>query len=112
MATTEPVVTVLYDGEPLVEILDDGTHRTVSAGVNQARISGNRIDVVNKLGPMLVDMRQQLKCATINPYRDAILSEAKAVMGEIPREDRAGLSLKDVATVLNVLHKIAKRTEQ
>jgi hypothetical protein len=112
MPTPEVVAAVLYDGQPMVEILDDGTHRTVSAGVNQARLKGASIDVVNRIGPMLVELRQQVRCGTINPYRDAVLMMAADVLKSIPREDRGALRVKDVETVLTVLHKIAKRTEQ
>jgi len=96
----------------MLEVLEDGTHRTVSAGVNQARISGSLLDVTNKLGPLLTDLRQQLKCATINPYRDAVLIEAAAVMKEIPRTERGALRVKDIGTVLNALNNIAKRATQ
>lgn len=108
----DPVLTVLYDGEPMVEVLEDGTHRTVSAGINLSRINGARLDVVNKVGPTLVAMRQQLKCATINPYRDAILGKADAVMKAIPRKERGAMRLNEVAAVMNALHTIAKRSEQ
>lgn len=109
---SEPLLTVLYAGEPMLEVLEDGTHRTVSAGVNQARIKGNLLDVVNKLGATLVELRQQVKCATINPYRDAVLLDAAQVMKEIPRPKRGALRVKDVGTVLAALHNIAKRSTQ
>jgi hypothetical protein len=109
---TEPLLTVLYDGEPMLEVLEDGSYRTVSAGVNKARVSGTHLDVVNRLGTTLTDLRQQLKCATINPYRDAVLLDTKAVMAEIPRPERGALRLKDIGTVLTALHTIAKRRTQ
>jgi hypothetical protein len=96
----------------MVEVLDDGTHRTVSAGVNQARIAGNRIDVVNKIGPMLLDLRQQVQCGTINPYRDAVMLAGEVVLKEIPNAARAGMRPKDVGAVLNAVHTIAKRSIQ
>ncbi len=109
---TEPLLTVLYDGEPMLEVLDDGTHRTVSAGVNKARISGTHLDVVNKLGTTLVDLRQQVKCATINPYRDAVLSKAADVMKEIPRRQRGALRVPEVEAVMTAINEIAKRSIQ
>lgn len=108
----EALVTVLFDGEPMLEILDDGNYRTVSAGVNRARIAGSKLDVVNRLGTTLTELRQQLKCATINPYRDAMLLDAKTVMAEIPRPKRGALRVKDVGKVLIALHNIAKRSTQ
>jgi hypothetical protein len=109
---SEPLLTVLFDGEPMLEVLDDGTHRTVSAGVNQARINGSKLDVVNKLGKELVDLRQQLKCATINPYRDAALLKPAEVMKEIPRKHRGALRAAEVEAVLTAIHTIAKRSIQ
>jgi hypothetical protein len=112
MAATEAILTVLYDGMPMVEALDDGSHRTVSAGINRARIAGECFDVINKLGPLLSDLRQQVKCGTINPYRDAVLLDGEAVLKEIPREARAGMRPKDIGAVLNAIHAIAKRNTQ
>ncbi len=109
---TEPLLTVLYAGEPMIEVLEDGSHRTVSAGVNQARINGAKLDVVNKLGQTLVELRQQVKCATTNPFRDAILMPAADVMKQVPRTSRGALRLKEVTAVMNTLHNIAKRSIQ
>jgi len=103
---------VLYAGEPMLEVLEDGSHRTVSAGVNQARISGMLLDVTNKLGPLLVELREQVECGTINPYRDAVLMDSAVVMKEISRRDRGGMRVKDVAAVMNALLTIAKRSTQ
>ena len=109
---SDPLLTVLYDGEPMLEVMEDGTHRTVSAGVNQARINGTRLDVVNKLGTTLVDLRQQLKCATINPYRDAILGRADEVMKAIPRKLRGAMRMPEITAVMDAIHSIAKRSTQ
>lgn len=109
---SEPLIAVLYDGEPMFKVMEDGTHRTVSAGVNKARISGGMLDVINKIGPILVDLRQQAKCGMINPYRDAILMDSAVVMKEISRRDRGGMRVKDVAAVMNALLTIAKRSTQ
>lgn len=109
---SDPLLTVLYDGEPMLEVLDDGTHRTVSVGVNKARIAGTSLDVVNRLGTTLTDLRQQLKCAIINPYRDAVLGKAADVMKEIPRKTRGALRLPEVEAVMTAINEIAKRSIQ
>jgi hypothetical protein len=108
----EPLLTVLYDGEPMLEVYENGSYGLVSAGVNKARIAGGNLDVVNKLGSILVDLRQQAKCGMINPYRDAILMDADKVMQEISRRDRGGMRVKDVGAVMNALLTIAKRGTQ
>lgn len=109
---SEPLLTILYDGEPMLEVLEDGTHRTVSAGVNKARIAGTSLDVVNRLGTTLTDLRQQVKCATINPYRSVVLGKADDVMKAIPRKGRGALRLPEVAAVMEAINSIAKRSIQ
>jgi hypothetical protein len=108
----EVLITVLYDGKPLIEVMDDGSHKTKMAGINASRIAGHLLDVENVIGQRLELSKQLVMCATINPYKAAMLSTAKTVMDEIPREDRNGLSLKDILTVMNALTRIAKRSEQ
>jgi hypothetical protein len=105
------IVTVLFDGKPLVEVLSDGTHRTVSAGVNEARIKGSALDVSTKIGPLLAGLQKQVKCGMINPYRDACLSTMD-VWKAIPRLRRGALRVKEVSAVLDAVVRIAKRSEQ
>lgn len=105
------IVTVLYDGEPMVEVLSDGTHRTVSAGVNQARIKGGSLDVATKIGPILDDLQKKVRTGMINPYRDACLSTMN-VWKAIPRLKRGALRVKEVSAVLDAVVRIAKRSEQ
>lgn len=107
---TEPLLTVLYAGEPMLEVLEDGSHRTVSAGVNQARIKGNLLDVVNKLGTTLVELRQQVKAGSVNPYRTALLDDA-AVWKEIPHAHRGAIRKPEMRRVLAAVMAIAKRSE-
>jgi hypothetical protein len=109
---SEVLVTVLYDGKPLVEVFDDGTYKTKMAGIEASRIGGHLIDVENVIGQRLELSKQLVMCATINPYKAAMLSTWKTVMDEIPREDRNGLSLKDIGAVMNAVTRIAKRSEQ
>ncbi len=105
------IVTVLFDGKPMVEVLTDGTHRTVSAGVNEARINGIRLDVATKIGPMLADLQKKVRTGMINPYRDACLSTMD-VWKAIPRLRRGALRVKEVSAVLDAVVRIAKRSEQ
>lgn len=107
-----PLLQVLYAGEPMIEILEDGTHRTVSSGVNQARIQGSKLDVVNHFPEVLSQLQQLVKCGNINPYRDAVRGDPEAVLKEIPRQYRNGMRAKEIANVLKAVNTIAKRSEQ
>jgi hypothetical protein len=109
---SEVLATVLYAGKPLVEIMDDGTFKTKLAGVHASRIGAEYLDVENKIGARLQEARQLIQVAQVNPYRDVLQSTWKTVMDEIPREDRNGLSIRDVGTVMNALNRIAKRDTQ
>lgn len=105
----KPLLQVLYAGEPMIEILEDGTHRTVSAGVNLARINGSKLDVVNRIQPLLDDLRQQVQCGNMNPYRDVLRGDPESILKEIPRQYRNGMRAKEVANVLQAVNNIANR---
>jgi len=96
----------------MIEALDDGTWRTVSAGVNNARINGSLLDVSNPGGSKIRDLMQKVRCGTINPYRDAVMMNAQDVLKEIPRKQRGAMRVGEVGAVLAALHTIAKRSEQ
>jgi hypothetical protein len=113
MPANDPILTVLYAGQPMVEVLSDGKYRTVSAGVNQARLNGSLLDVDStKLQLALVLGERNAKLAGLNPYADALRQSGKDVLHLIPLAKRRGMQARDVATVMETIVTIANKEIQ
>jgi hypothetical protein len=108
-----PILTVLYAGQPLLELMGDGKYRTVSAGVNQARINGSLLDVDSTaLQLKLVVGERSAKLAGLNPYGSALRQKAKDVLNLIPLAKRRGMQARDVATVMETIVQMAQKDIQ
>jgi hypothetical protein len=113
MPTNDVILTVLYAGAPLIEVLNDGKYRTVSAGVNQARLNGSLLDVDSTaLQVKLVVGEHNAKLAGLNPYGNALRQSGKDVLHLIPLAKRRGMQARDVATVMETIVTIANKEIQ
>lgn len=105
----DAVVTVLYNGEPLVEVDTTGQHVLHSSAVGHMRVSGALFDVDTRKLKALGD---QVKVGYINPYRDALMMNHEKVYAEISLKQRRGMTRRDVKTVMDAVAKIASRSVQ
>lgn len=113
MPANDVILTVLYAGSPLIEVLADGKYRTVSAGVNMARIKGELLDVESTaLQLKLVVGERNAKLAGLNPYGNALRQSGKDVLHLIPLAKRRGMQARDVATVMETIVTIANKEIQ
>jgi hypothetical protein len=107
----EALLTVWYDGEPMISFDDQGKHHILPEGVRKARINGGLLDIGNGLMDRLVLLNEKVSCATVNPYRDA-LDSIPAIVKEIPPTERRGMNQKDVSAVVAAIVRLAARHVQ
>jgi hypothetical protein len=107
MPTTEPLLTVLLGGEPLISFDRYGRH-TYGAAAKRLR---EPLDVGNRLGTEVERLEQLVACGSVNPYRDALI-DSKRVHAAIPKELRAAIRVKDVSYVMDAIAKLAKEKTQ
>lgn len=108
----EALITVLYDGEPLVEVDVKGSIVIGRLAASRARIDASRIDVKSSIGPMIEQLQQQVVAGSVNPYRDAVRGGSKKIWDGMPRHARGGMRQKDVGAVLEAVHKVATGSVQ
>lgn len=107
----DAVVTVLYNGEPLVEVDSNGQHVIHASTVGHMRVNGGLIDVSNKLPSRLQVLNEQVRAGSVNPFRDALM-KGEPVYQEIPQRQRRGMTRRDISTVMDAIMRIATRGVQ
>jgi hypothetical protein len=105
----DPVVSILYNGEPLLEVSLDGKHVVHSTTVGHMRVNGALFDIDTGRMRSLSD---RIKAGEVNPYRDAVIDSQEQVYAAIEQRDRRGMNRKDVKTVLDAVAKVASRSVQ
>lgn len=108
---SEDLVTVWYDGQPLIRFDAAGKHTVLPEGVRHARINGAMLDVGNGLMAVMADAKQKSDLALVNPYRDALNSIEDVYQG-LNGAGKRRVTRKDVTAVIASIIKIAARSIQ
>jgi hypothetical protein len=106
---SEDLITVWYDGQPLIRFDETGKHVVLPEGVRHARINGALLDVGNGLLAKLADDKQKVDLAMVNPYRTAMDSVEEVYKNT---SSRGIVTRKGVAAVVAAIVKIAARSIQ
>ena len=113
MPDRKPVLmTVLYDGTPLVEVDHDGGVLVSSTGCAKARIARDLLDVDS--GPLrkeLTKLNQVASAALCNPYRTA-LDSVSAIHKAIPPTKRGAIRVHEIKTIVDAIVRVASRSVQ
>ena len=107
---TEALVTIWYDGEAIVSV-SETDHIIHKGGVEKMRLKGSLLDVGNGLKDRLKTLNEQVKCGSVNPYRDA-LNSVEEIWNALNPSGRRRMSRKDVAAVVASIVKVAARSIQ
>ena len=103
----EPMLEIFLDGNPIVQIDEDGKPTIDKSGCARARINGSLIDVdTATLRARFTRLNQVASAALANPFRDA-LNSAVEVHKNLPPKYRSTLRVVEVQAVLAAVIKVA-----